>query len=155
MFVQDFKVIDAPYGDVEARLDASSEAFFAEALGSSQVAGERITAKVGPKGWPAALSKTVAIRLGPVRRHGDSTLIAFSWQARGGASLFPRLDADLEVAPFGLDQTVLTIRGAYEAPAGWPGRVADELLLHRIAESTLRAFLDSLCAQLSHSLSIR
>lgn len=149
MFVQDFKIVGASYEDVEARLATSSEALFAEALGSSREVGERITAKVGPKSWPAALAKTVEVRLGPVRRHADGTLVGFSWEAQGGASLFPRLDADLDVAPFGADQTILTVRGTYDPPAGRTGKIADELLLHRVAESTMRAFLEAVCEQLS------
>ena len=122
MFVQDFKIIDASYEDVEACFVTSTKALLAEALGSSREAGERTTARVGPKSWPAALAKTVEIRLGPVRRHADRTLVGFSWEAHGGASLFPRLDADLEVAPFGADQTVLTIgsQGRGAAMARFP-----------------------------------
>lgn len=95
------------------------------------------------------------IHLGPFRRRGDRILIAFSWEAHGAASLFPQLDADLEAAPFGPDETVLTVRGTYDPPAGRPGKVVDELLLHRIAESTIRAFLDALCAELAHSIGVR
>ncbi|MGH9028493.1 MAG: hypothetical protein ACRDV4_02610 [Acidimicrobiales bacterium] len=155
VFVQDFKVVDARFEDVEPRLATGGETLFGEALGSTRSAHERITAKVGPKGWPTALGKTVEIRFGPVRRHGDWTLIAFSWEARGGGSLFPHLDADLEAAPFGPDQTMLTVRGTYDPPAGRPGRVVDDLVLHRIAESTIRAFLDALCAEFSESISPR
>lgn len=152
MFVQDFKVIDASYEDVEACLASSSDTLFAKALGSSRDVGERITAKVGPQSWPAALAKTVEIRLGPARRHADGMLVGLSWEAHGGASLFPRLDADLEVAPFGADQTVLTLRGTYDPPAGRTGKLADELLLHRVAASTVRAFLEAMGDQLSSSI---
>lgn len=149
MFIQDFIIVGANYEDVEAQLGSRCESLFGEALGSLRSAGERITARVGPKNWPAALGKSVVIRAGTLRRHGDGMLIAFSWEAQGGASLFPQFDADLEAAPLGSDQTVLTIRGTYDPPAGRLGRTVDDLLLHRIAQSTIRAFLDAMCAQLS------
>lgn len=75
--------------------------------------------------------------------------MAFSWEAVGSAaSLFPRLDADIDLAPFGTDQTAISLGGRYEPPAGSFGRLADELLLHRIAGSTIRAFLNGICARL-------
>lgn len=151
MFVQDFKVIDGSYHRVVQQLLSAREALFREALGTSRSAGDRIIAKVSPKGWPTVLGKAVEIHPGAARHHDDTTLVSFWWAAHGGESLFPRLDADLEVAPFGADQTMLTVRGTYEPPAGWPGRIADELLLHHLAESTVRAFLDTLGTELSRA----
>lgn len=118
------------------------------AVDSTRQAGEHLKIRVGPSSWPAALAKTVEVCLGPVRRHEDTTLVAFMRRAVGGASLLPRLEADLEVAPFGSDRTNLALRETYDPPAGLVGRRIDELLLHRLAESTVRAFLDSVGASL-------
>lgn len=150
MFVQDFKTIDGRYEEVAARLVADIEALLEAALDSARDAGERLQGKVGPASWPMVLAKTVKVRPGPVRERADGVLVAFSWEAAGGASLFPRLDADLEATPFGPEQTVLALRGRYEPPAGLLGRLADQLLSHRLAESTIRDFLDNVCASLTH-----
>ncbi|MGH9047532.1 MAG: hypothetical protein ACRDVW_09515 [Acidimicrobiales bacterium] len=149
MFVQDFKTIDCRYEEVAARLVADIEVVLETALDAARDAGEHLRGKVGPASWPTALAKTVEVRPGPVREKVDRLLVAFSWKATGGASLFPRLDADLEAAPFGPEQTVVTLRGRYEPPAGSLGRIADQLLFHRLAESTVRDFLDGVCANLS------
>lgn len=151
MFVQDFKTIDRPYDDVAARIAADTEKVLGAALDATRAEGERLRVKVGPAGWPAVLGKTVEVHPGPVRAQGDGVLVAFSWEVKGGASLFPRLDADLEVAPFGTNQTALALRGRYDPPVGPLGRRADQLLLHRLAESTIRAFLDSVCTSLGAS----
>lgn len=127
---------------------SSAERLLGAALDSARDEGERLEAKVAPAGWPAVLAKTVAVRPGPVRAYGGGVLVAFSWEVQSGESLLPRLEADLEVAPFGTDQTVLALRGCYEPPAGRLGRLADQLLLHRLAESTVRAFLEAVCAGL-------
>ncbi|MBF6558192.1 MAG: hypothetical protein IVW52_18970 [Acidimicrobiales bacterium] len=148
MFVQDFKIIDRPYDEVEAMLRTSIGEHLGAALDSTRAEGERLQLKVCPAGWPAPLAKTVGLHPGPLRAQGDGELLAFSREAQGGASLFPRLDADLEVSPFGTDQTTLALRGRYEPPAGTLGLRADELLLHRLAGPTLRAFLDGVCANL-------
>jgi hypothetical protein len=144
-FVQDRRVVDRPFEEVVAAVEAGGGAVLGKALDASREAGERLCARVAPASWPAALAKTVTVKPGPVRRFGDGILIAFSWEAEGGESLFPRLDADIEIAPFGVDRATLDLRGRYDPPAGNLGRVADKLLLHRLAESTVRAFLGSVC----------
>ena len=148
MFLQDFTTIDRSYADVVAYLAAGPGRVLGAAVDWTRVEGERLKVRVCPAGWPVALAKAVDVQLGPIRAHEDTTLIGFTWQAAGGASLFPRLDADLEVAPFGTDRTNLTLRATYHPPAGILGRRVDDLLLHRLAESTIRAFLDSVAANL-------
>ncbi|MHB1787269.1 MAG: hypothetical protein ACYCS7_14220, partial [Acidimicrobiales bacterium] len=91
---------------------------------------------------------------GPLRAHGDGVLLAFSWDALGSTSLFPRLDADFEAAPLGMGRTQLVLRARYEPPGGALGRGVDRLLLHRVAESTLRAFLDRVCVGLADGVTL-
>ncbi|MGO9657576.1 MAG: hypothetical protein ACLQVK_05935 [Acidimicrobiales bacterium] len=68
---------------------------------------------------------------------------------QGRGSLFPALDADLELCPLGESQTELTLRGRYQPPGGALGRRIDQLLLHRLADATVRAFVTSLAARLA------
>jgi len=147
VFVQDFEVIDRPYHWVRPHLEAGerTEALLRAALKGARVQGEAIRARVGPASWPAVFSKQVRIRAGPAREHGDSVLVPLSWEATDGVSLFPRLDADLEAAPFGAGQTQLCLRARYDPPGGALGRSIDQMLLHRLAEATVRAFLTDIC----------
>jgi hypothetical protein len=145
MFIQDFRIVDRPFKDFAEAVESAGGTLLGEALDLTRKEGERLQARVAPATWPSALAKTVTIEPGPVRRFGDGILVAFSWEARGAESLMPRLYADLEVAPFGADQAALELRGWYEPPARFFGRMADKLLLHRLAESTVRAFLESVC----------
>ena len=152
MFVQDFQVLDHPCEQVLSCLEGGTDARLGAAFEGARVEGEHLLTRVGPAGWPAVLSKSVEIRSGPVRHHGDGALIPLNWEASAGASLFPRLDADLEVAPFGADRTQLVLRARYEPPGGALGRRLDRILLHRLAESTLRTFLDGLCVGVKDTL---
>lgn len=145
VFVQDFQVVEAPYEEAVSRLRNDPVGLLRDALGAAQGEGERLRARVGPRSWPAVLARKVDVRVGPLRPVGDGAVLAFGWESRGAASLFPLLDADLEVAPLGSQETQVMLRGRYEPPGGAIGRRADELLLHRVAESTLRAFLERLC----------
>lgn len=148
--MQDFSILERPFDEVAERLEADPAKVLGEAFDTSRAESERLRVRVGLAGWPASFAKTVELRPGALRPLEGGLLLAFSWEALGGAaSLFPRLDADLELAPFGTDQTVVSVRGRYEPPAGCLGRVADDLMLHRLAGSTLRAFLSGVCARLT------
>jgi hypothetical protein len=59
------------------------------------------------------------------------------------------MSADLEVAPLDENLTQLTLRGRYEPPLGAVGRRIDRLLMHRVAEASVRAFLGRLVSTLS------
>lgn len=148
MFVHDFEVVETPFERVVEAFDADPEALILAALDDVRRSGEHVLAKVKPKGWPVLLAKRVEVQVGAPRMYGDGALVWFAWSAVGGASLFPSLQADLEFAPFGENQTELTLRGNYEPPGGGVGRQLDQLLLHRIADSTVRAVLRSLCTAL-------
>ncbi|HYA44034.1 MAG TPA: hypothetical protein VED59_00385 [Acidimicrobiales bacterium] len=149
MFVQDFMIVECSARAVVAELRAGGRAFLGEAVAVAGAGLEDLRVKVGPERWPALLAKTVEVTLGPVREHGEVTLIAFSWRATGLGSLFPLLDADLEVSPLGEDHCELALRGRYVPPGGTPGRMVDRLLLHRLADATVRAFLSHLALRLA------
>lgn len=151
MFVQDFMIVERPCAELVAEVESGASVLFRHALGEAEADLNRLRVKVGPQNWPALMAKTVDIRLGPIRRHGDLTLLAFSWHATGTASLFPALDADLEISPLGDHRSELALRGRYDPPGGVLGRSADRLLLHRLADATVRAFLSSLANRLAVS----
>lgn len=152
VFLLDSAVVDEAFDSVAARVLGDADALLGGALDSARAEGERLRVRVGPPAWPSAFAKQVDIARGPVRVLDDRLIVAFSWSATGAASLFPQLDADLEVAPFGLARTEIVLRARYAPPGGSIGRGADRLLLHRVAESTLRAFLSRICDQLNRDL---
>lgn len=149
MFVQDFMIIARPVEDVAAALVSGGETLIGESLAHVDDDVTHMRGRVGPRGSASVLGKAVVVKPGPVRRHGDSTLVAFTWRPAGTAALFPEMDADLEVSPVGLDRTELTLRGRYEPPGGAVGRGMDRLILHRLAEATVRSFLGELASRLA------
>jgi hypothetical protein len=149
LFVQDFMIVDRPCHELVAELEGGAGVLFRQSLGEAEADLDRLYVKVGPENWPVLLAKTVEVRFGPLRRHGEVTLLAFAWQATGSGSLFPARDGDLELSPLGETRTELTLRGRYQPPGGALGRRVDELLLHRLADATVRAFLSSLAGRLA------
>jgi uncharacterized membrane protein len=72
------------------------------------------------------------------------TSLALTWEPIGLEGLLPRLDADIELGSLGEDRTQLAISARYRPPLGVVGRAVDRVLLHRVAEATLKDFLDRL-----------
>ena len=52
------------------------------------------------------------------------------------------LHGDLRVAPLGAQRTQITLEGRYEPPLGAIGRRLDTIVLHRVAEASVRNFLE-------------
>jgi len=103
--------------------------------------GDVLLAEVG-FGGDVRIARQVAIELGEAIRMPTKTVVPLRWQATGATGLFPSLDADLEVAPLGPRRTQLAISARYVPPLGAIGRAIDRTLLFRVAEATLKDFLD-------------
>lgn len=64
--------------------------------------------------------------------------------------LLPVLDAQLGIGQDTRGAWSLVLTGHYEPPAAWFGEVADAMLLHRVARTTLRGFLIDVARGLRH-----
>jgi hypothetical protein len=104
--------------------------------------GEELRARVGVGGRRPFIAKTVTLAAGRPVRSPDQTTIPLAWKATGAPGLFPQMNADLTVARLGPEMTRLGFSGSYEAPGGSVGQAIDEALLHRIAESSVKGFVD-------------
>jgi len=103
--------------------------------------GDRLLAEVG-FGDDVRIARTVAITVGTPTRMPTKTTIPLGWSASGPAGMFPALDADLEIAPLEDGRCQLAISARYEPPLGAVGRAIDRAVLARVAEATLKDFLD-------------
>ncbi len=136
MLVQDFVEIDVPFEQVVAGLTEDELSVLAFA---AYRRGERMA--VGPT---RTLAASVDLKIGEPIRGMESLTIPIEWSALGGTSFFPRMVAELVVAPLPDDSTQIGLRGSYEAPLDGVGKLLDRLALHRVAESTVRSFLNRL-----------
>lgn len=107
--------------------------------------GEGILTRIGPD-RPKSMAQEVCVRLDEARRRGDVLVVPMCWEASRHARLLPTMDADLEVAPLGPDVTQVSLLGRYDPPLGAAGRAVDRLLLHRVAEASVRSFLNRLAS---------
>lgn len=103
--------------------------------------GDQLLAEVGI-GDDVRIARQVAIDLGTPIRLPTKTVIPMRWMPTGASGLFPALDADLEVAPLGHDRCQLSMSARYVPPLGPVGRAIDRAVLFRVAEATIKDFLD-------------
>jgi hypothetical protein len=142
MFIRYFLDLPVPFEDVEASLLAAPEVWVPRLARDAEDGGERLLAEVGFPVDDHRVGKEVQIEMGAPFRIPSKTILPLTWTATGPERLFPSLDADLEIAPLGRNRTQLSISARYRPPLGAVGRALDRALLHRIAEATLKDFLD-------------
>jgi hypothetical protein len=142
MFVRYFVELDLPSPEVERSLLWAPDQWVPGLAQEAEAAGERLLAEVGFGPGGRRVEKQVEIELGVPIHFPSKTILPLSWRATGPGRLFPELEADLEVAAIGPDRTQLSISGRYRPPLGLLGRAMDRALLHRVAEATVKDFLD-------------
>ncbi len=143
MFIRYYLELSFPFEEVEESLLAAPEVWLPGVAREAEDRGEELLGEVGFSfDDDHRLSKEVHIQLGPPYRITGKTVLPLSWKATGPERLFPSLEADLEVAALGGSRTQLSISARYRPPLGVVGKALDRVLLHRVAEATVKDFLD-------------
>jgi hypothetical protein len=142
MFLRYYVELDLPAEQAEkALLDFPST--WLPALADSAVErAEPLLAEVGIGRPSLRVTKCVTVRLGQPVRFPSKLSIPMTWDPDGW--LLPQLHAELELGTLGKDRSQLALSGRYDPPLGTVGRTVDRIALHRIAEATIKDFLDRL-----------
>ena len=148
MLVRDFIELPMP---VEAAVVAVSDPTrWAAALHGQLGPDERtLLARFGIDGLLPAAAKAVEVRLGSPRHHERGTVIDVQWQPADRSGWYPVMEGDVTLSALDATRTHAEFNGSYVPPGGAPGRVADRLVLHHVAEHAVRLVLTRLVAELS------
>jgi hypothetical protein len=141
MLIQDFAQVERPYHQVREVVLADPRRLLARRAVDAYRDGELISLRLEASTGHPRLRKTVQVELSTPYGHEDRLVVPMHWWALGATRLFPHLDAVLEFAPLGSTVTQVTLMGSYDPPFGAIGRRADTLLLHRVAEASIRSFM--------------
>lgn len=150
MFVSAETVLDIEFAAARPALAAAVDhGVLASASGDAYGESGRGLARVGPLvslgslGSGRRVSRLVQVNFRSLATRGKTAALAIRWEAVGpGGGLFPVLDADLTLAPFGEPASLLVLTGAYRPPLGAAGAAADRVFLRRVAEATVRDFVN-------------
>jgi len=93
-------------------------------------------------------SRDVEVWLGrperrPVFASLEETRLPITWHVAGHPE-FPTFEGYVEITPLAANVTQLAISGSYRPPGGPIGAAFDATFGHRIADATIRYFLDAL-----------
>jgi hypothetical protein len=141
MFARYFVEIPLPTERVEHLLTHDPGSWLPGLAAHANHRGDELLADVG-FGEKIRVAREVTVTVGSPVRAGTKTLLPLRWEPSGVAGLFPSLDADLEIGPLGPDRTQLAMSARYAPPLKAVGRVIDRVVLFRVAEATLKDFLD-------------
>lgn len=149
MFIRYYLDLAIAFDEVEPALVTDPGGWVPHLARDADDRAQGLLAEVGFHVAARRVDKEVEIEFGDPYRITSKTVLPMTWRATGPEQLFPSLDADLEVAALGLSRTQLSISARYRPPMGAVGRVLDRTLLHRVAEATVKDFLDRVGESLS------
>jgi hypothetical protein len=151
MFIRYFVEIPRMRADVEAQLLAGADDIFCVGARGAEFRGYLLLAEIGLGASPARINNCLNLHVAPPIRYRSKTVLPVSWKPAFLEALIPSLDADIELGDLGPGRTQLCISAWYTPPLGSLDGVPDRALLHRVAETTAKAFLDRVAEQLSSS----
>jgi hypothetical protein len=152
MFLRYFVELDLPVAQAEAALLDSPSTWLPALADSAVERAEPLLAEVGIGQGSLRVAKRVTVRLGRPIQFPSKLALPMGWEPSGW--LLPKLEAELELGALGRDRTQLAFSGRYEPPLGTVGRTVDRLALHRIAEATIKDFLDRVAITLQTTRSL-
>lgn len=142
MFVRYYLELSLPFEEVEEALLNRPQDWVPGLAEDAEERGNRLLVEVGFGPPRRRIGKRVEIELGRPFLLASKTILPLTWHATGSEALFPSLEADLEVAQLSQNRTQLSVSARYRPPLGAVGRAIDKAMLHRVAEATIKDFLD-------------
>ena len=149
MFARYYVYVEHPYDEVLRALRTSHWAACLDGDG-----GDELLARAGIRPGQLPIYKHTRVRPGrPVTEPTRLlTVVPLSWQATGGPPLFPDMEGDLEIEPFGPVRSQLTLSVTYGSPTGALGDAIDRVALHRLADAAVERFVHRLAATVAQML---
>ena len=81
-----------------------------------------------------------------------ATILEIGWEASGAPRLFPVMHLELSAWPLSSTETQIEIVGEYRPPLGVVGNAFDAAVGHRIAEASMKNFLENVVEQMRREL---
>jgi hypothetical protein len=142
VFLRSFVMVARPSAEVEAEIVAGAEKWLPDMAKEADGDGVKLLSELGFKVANRRIARQIEVEVGAARAGHGLTFMPIRWHAATEANLFPTLEGELEIAPVGAARTQLSISANYAPPLGVLGKIADRALFHRVAEVTIKDFLE-------------
>lgn len=143
VFLRYYITISRSSDEVESAFVAGAENWLPALVQQANGDGVKMLSELGFELGKGRIEKRIQVTVGRPRHTSGATLVPIRWRAASTSWLFPALDGQLEIAAIGATNTQLGLSASYEPPLGLVGKIADRALLHRVAEVTVKDFLES------------
>lgn len=130
--------VDVPYDQVEAALRAGPERW----VPGLRRDGDRLTTELAYAQAGTRIERRIELEVGPVQKFAYGVTVHVRWRGAGRPQLYPELEGHLRAEPRPEAGSTLRFDVRYTPPAGRLGATVDRALMHRVAESSVRDFLD-------------
>jgi len=147
MFLRYYVTIRKPADEIEASFARGVESWMPALVQEVNGQSMHLLSELGFDIGKRRIGRQIDVSVGQPRKTSGATLVPISWQAASASWLFPALDGQLEIAALGATTTQLGLSATYDPPLGLVGKIADRALLHRVAEVTIKDFLEALGAR--------
>lgn len=113
--------------------------------------GEKLLSELGLNLSKRRIGRRIIVEIGAPKATAGLMFFPIRWRSATEAGLFPTLDGVLELAALGSARTQLGLSANYTPPLGLVGKIADRALFHRIAEVTVKDFLERIGERLQRT----
>lgn len=142
VFLRSFVVVARPSAEVEAEIEAGAENWLPDMAKAADGDGEKLLSELGLGVGRRRVGRQIEVHIGAPKAMAGAKLMPIKWQAATGAGLFPTLEGELEIVALGGARTQLGLNANYSPPLGFLGQIADRTMFHRVAEVTVKDFLE-------------
>jgi hypothetical protein len=153
-----YDYVNRPYEQVRDALSRNALEVFQSATKAAASRAHSVAAELRLDLGGIAVEAEIAIAVNKVEEKpasamsGPATRLELEWQAAKAPALFPVMRAELTAYPLTSTETQLDFSGVYEPPLGPVGTALNAVAGHRIAEASVRRFIEDVAAYLRQAL---
>ncbi|HEY4889382.1 MAG TPA: hypothetical protein VIJ58_12550 [Candidatus Dormibacteraeota bacterium] len=151
MFLRAYVVVERPFEEVGALMAKGAKNWLPDMANEANGGGEKLLSELGFDLGKRRVGRRIKVEIGPPKASAGLIFMTVRWRAAAEAGLFPTLEGELEVAAIGSARTQVGLSANYEPPLGVLGKIADRTLFHRVAEVTVKDFLERIGQRLDQT----
>ena len=143
--MRDYLIIGRPISDVELKLLANGSVWLSSIAEHARIHGGQVLSDLGF----TSVTKRIDVKLGRRRLTKGVTRLPIEVQIEAETGLHALFVGHFQIAPMGPHRTHVTMVAVYQPPNRLDGEIVDPALRQRVAEATVRDFMERLAAILN------
>lgn len=152
-----YDYVNHPYSRVRDALRQNALGIFQSATKAAAARAHTVAAELHVDVGGVGVRTDIAISVQSIQEQvdassGPTTRLALEWEAATMPRLFPLMKGELAIYPLTSTETQVDFSGTYEPPLGALGKTLNAVAGHRIAEASVRRFIDDVAAYLRETL---